>query len=174
MPMAQDPLTRAALDERIEHSWGELDGLATSLDGRSLETQVAAGWTVKDHLLHLSAWEESLLGLLDGRDRAAAMGLPGMGGAHVDTINAAVFEQHRADSPADALARFRQTHRQLLDRLGELSDQDLSRPYSDFQPGTDDSRPVGGWIVGNTFEHYDEHLAYIRQALKAGSGNPEP
>jgi hypothetical protein len=83
----------------------------------------------------------------------------------VDAVNAAVFELHRGDPPEEALARFRETHGRVLERLAGLSDGDLSRPYSDFQPGSDESRPVGGWVAGNTFEHYEEHLGYIREAL---------
>lgn len=167
--MDQDPKTRAALMERIERSWQELDGLAASLDDSSLRLPVEDGWTVKDHLGHLSAWEESLLALLEGQDRAAAMGAPGMGEAGVDAINAVLFEQRRGDSPAEALARLRQSHKRLLDRLGELSEEDLSRPYAYFQPETDDQRPVAGWVAGNTFAHYEEHLSFIREALRRGS-----
>jgi hypothetical protein len=88
MPMEEDAVTRAELDRRIERTWGELESLVEGLDPRALETEVVDGWTVKDHLLHLVAWEESLLALLEGRDRAAAMGVPGMGDAGVDAMNA--------------------------------------------------------------------------------------
>jgi len=30
------------------------------------------GWRVKDHLTHIAAWEQSLLALLEGRDRWAS------------------------------------------------------------------------------------------------------
>jgi uncharacterized protein (TIGR03083 family) len=164
--MEEEPMTRNELVDRIERSWRELDGLAGNVDDESLEAPVADGWTVKDHLVHLAAWEESLLALLEGRDRAAAMGVTGMEEAGTEAINAAVFDQHREEAPDLALAGFRQTHRRLLDRLEQLSDEDLSLPYSHFQPGADEERPVGGWVAGNTFEHYAEHLSYIRPALK--------
>jgi uncharacterized protein (TIGR03083 family) len=164
--MEEDAMTRKELVDRIERSWRELDDLAGTADDESLRAPVADGWTVKDHLVHLAAWEESLLALLEGRDRAAAMGAAGMEDGGADTINAAVFEQHRDEAPDNALAGFRETHRRLLERLDELSDEDLSRPYSHFQPGTEDERPVCGWVAGNTFEHYAEHLSYIRPALK--------
>jgi hypothetical protein len=163
-------MTRDEAFDRIERSWRPLDELAGRLDSDRLQTLVSDGWwTVKDHLIHLAAWEDSLLALLDSRDRAAAMGAPGLENAGTDAINAAVQMQHRDDVPEEAVSRFRETHRRLLDRLRGLSDEDLSRPYSYYQPdadGLDDGEPVSGWVAGNTFEHYDEHLAYIRAALE--------
>jgi uncharacterized protein (TIGR03083 family) len=167
--MEENAMKRNELVDRIDRSWRELDDLASNVDDELLRAPVSDGWTVKDHLVHLAAWEESLLALLEGRDRAAAMGVPGMEDAGTEAINAAVFDQHRDQAPDQALAGFRQTHRRLLDRLAQLSDEDLSRPYSDFQPGTGEERPVGGWVAGNTFEHYAEHLSYIRPALPTGS-----
>lgn len=158
-------MTRNELVDRIEGSWKEMDDLAGKAGDASLRAPVADGWTLKDHLVHVAVWEESLLALLEGRDRAAAMGAPGLDDAGTDAINAAVFEKHRDEAPSEVVSEFRETHRRLLDRLRSLSDEDLSRPYSYFQPGSDRQRPVREWIDGNTFEHYEEHLGYIRQAL---------
>ncbi|MBJ7597511.1 MAG: hypothetical protein DLM67_02360 [Candidatus Nephthysia bennettiae] len=162
-------MTRVETLDRIERSWQALDDLAGGLDSDRLQTPVSDGWTVKDHLIHLAAWEDSLLALLESRDRAAAMGAPGLEEAGTDAINAAVHVQHRDDAPEEAVSGFRESHRRLLDRLGQLSDEDLSRPYSYYQPdadGPEEPSPVSGWIAGNTFEHYEEHLAYIRAALE--------
>src|SRR5947199_10609402 len=115
-------MTRDKAFDRIESSWRPLDELAGRLDSDRLQTLVSDGWwTVKDHLIHLAAWEDSLLALLDSRDRAAAMGAPGLEEAGADAINAAVHTQHRDDTPEEAVSRFRETHRRLLDRLGGLS-----------------------------------------------------
>jgi hypothetical protein len=47
-----------------------------------------------------------------------------------------------------------------------MSDEDLKRPYSHFQPDDPpyNPSPVWPWIVGNTFEHYAEHMEIIRGA----------
>jgi uncharacterized protein (TIGR03083 family) len=166
-------MTRDEVVDRIERSWRDLDDLVGGLGGVELQAPVADGWTVQDHLTHLAVWEDSLLALLEGRDRATAMGVPGLGENGTDAINAAVYEQHRNDAPEEALSRFRSTHRRLLDKLRELGDRDLSLPYSHFQPDADDAdhqQAVIGWIEGNTFEHYEEHLAYIRDSLNARAG----
>jgi hypothetical protein len=84
----------------------------------------------------------------------------------VDAINAVVWEQRRGEAPAEALARLRETHGRLVARLEALSDEDFSRPYSYFQPdAADEQRPVIEWIAGNTWEHYEEHLDWLREPL---------
>jgi uncharacterized protein (TIGR03083 family) len=162
-------ITREGQLDRVQRSWAELQKVVGGLDAEALHAPVADGWTVKDHLSHLSAWEESLLALLEGRDRAGAMGAPGMEDDGADAINAVVWEQRRGDSPAEVLARLRETHGRLMARLGRLSDGDFSRPYSYFQPdAADEQRPVSDWIAGNTWEHYEEHLGWLREALRRG------
>lgn len=45
---------------------------------------------------------------------------------------------------------------------------DLFRTYSYFQPdepGEDSGRPIIAWIIGNTYEHYDEHRAWIEELI---------
>jgi uncharacterized protein (TIGR03083 family) len=159
-------MTRDGHLDRVQRGWAELEEVVGGLDTDALQAPVADGWTVKDHLSHLAAWEESLLALLEGRDRAEAMAAPGMEDEGVDAINAVVWEQRRGDAPAEALARLRETHGRLVARLEALSDEDFSRPYSYFQPdAADEQRPVTEWIAGNTWEHYEEHLDWLREPL---------
>jgi uncharacterized protein (TIGR03083 family) len=165
-------MTRTEWVERIEQSWRELDELVAVLDAAALEAPVADGWRVKDHLAHLAAWEESLVALLEGRDREAAVGVSGLGKADVDSVNAAIWERHREDSPEQAVWSLRDTHRRLLARLDQLGEEDLSRPYLHYQPGSsgdpDDEKPVSEWVAVNTFEHYAEHVPLIRSAAGPG------
>ena len=57
----------------------------------------------------------------------------------------------------------------MLDALAPLSDEDLQRPYSDFDPAATQGadRPIIGWIVGDTYDHYDEHRGWIEELLRA-------
>ena len=65
---------------------------------------------------------------------------------------------------------FRDSHAALMAGLGKLSDADLKQPYSHFQPGDpDEKRPVIGWVAGNTYEHYAEHIGWINQLVKESS-----
>lgn len=166
-------MTRTEWVERIQRGWRELDALVAVLDAQALEAPVADGWTVKDHLAHLAAWEESLVALLEGRDRAAAVGVSGVGEGDVDRVNAAIWARHRDESPEQAVSSLRDTHRRLLARLDQLGEDDLSLPYSHYQQGSssdpDHERPVSEWVGVNTFEHYAEHLPLIRSAAGRGA-----
>jgi hypothetical protein len=146
--------------------------LVESLGVDGLAITGSDGWAVKDHLIHLGAWELSLIGLLEGRDRVTAMGVPGVE-AETEAINRAVWTLHRDKTPQEAMAFFAATHAQLLSVLDKLSDDDLQLPYSHYQPqskgrkGTD--QPVYGWVAGNTFGHYSEHMPWITSLAAKGS-----
>jgi hypothetical protein len=65
------------------------------------------------------------------------------------------------------LAALRDGQQQLLDALDGLTDADLFKTYSHYQPdepGKDSGAPILGWIAGNTYAHYAEHQGWI-QAL---------
>jgi hypothetical protein len=158
--------------EPIEKSWQQLNTLVESLGPHGLAMTGADGWAVKDHLVHLAAWEHSLIALLEGADRRTAMGVAGEA-EDTDSINAAVWSLHQSKTPEQALAYFRDTHAVLVELLGKMSDADLQLSYNHYQPddprNTDDDRPVRDWVAGNTYEHYAEHTEWINQVLKDSS-----
>ena len=163
-------MTRAnALLERIEESWNDLFERVTNLGPGGLMLAAPDGWAVKDHLAHVAAWEHSLLGLIEGGDRLAAMGLQPMEN-DTDLINAAVQKLHAAETPEQVLKYFRESHARLTAALGKLSDADMQKPYSHFQPSApEQAAPVIGWVAGDTWEHYAEHIAWIDQLIKESS-----
>lgn len=159
---------------RIEESWESLQALLARLDERQLTAADGEEWSVKDQLAHLAAWERSLAALLEGRPRDRALDLCDSEGEaesdDIDALNAAIRERAAGRTLAQILAESRDAHQQVLRALDALSNEDLLRPYGYFQPQVaqdddDDDRPVVGWIIGNTFEHYDEHRASIEQQV---------
>ena len=157
---------------RIEEGWTELNNLVDSLGSHGLSIAGSDGWAVKDHLVHIAAWEHSLLALLDGRDRRSAMGVPGVE-EETEAVNAAVWALHRDETPEEALAYFHAAHAALMETLGAMSDEELQLPYNHFQPNEprndDDNRPVVDWVAGNTYEHYAEHIGWINQMVEASA-----
>ena len=154
--------------ERVDESWTDLWELVDSMGPETLATTGPDGWAVKDHLAHLAAWEQSLLALLDGRDRIEAMGLGAMKG-DTDALNAAVWELHRDRSSEDAVAYFRDSHARLMATLESLDEAGFELPYFHYQPaakGEENSDlPVVEWIAGNTYEHYLEHIDWIKSLI---------
>jgi hypothetical protein len=156
--------------ERIDAEWSNLNVLVASLGPDGLMANVADGWAVKDHLAHIAAWEDSLLGLIEGKDRLAAMGLHEPVEENTDAVNDVVFKLHQRESAEQALKYFRASHAQLMAALAKLTDADLQKSYSHYQPtDPDEKRPVIGWVAGNTYEHYAEHIDWINQLIKESS-----
>jgi L-alanine-DL-glutamate epimerase-like enolase superfamily enzyme len=163
------PASKAALIALIDQRWTELTGLVSQLSDEQLVRQDANGWTVKDHLAHLAPWARGIAALLRREPRWAAMGLDEetRRSHDVDQINAVLRTQMQARTFHQVLLDLADAHQQVLAALAGLADADLRRPYSDYQPGefAGDNAPIMGWIVGNTAEHYEEHLAWLRDML---------
>lgn len=164
------PTTGAELRARIGRSRTALDALVGPLsEARLILPSRETGWSIKDHLAHLTVWYGSLLALLAGEDRAAAVGVDrAFYESHdTDALNAVIDARIKALSLRDVLAAYNDTHEQVLLTLDALTDADLFKPYSHFQP--DDppytAKPVIGWITGNTYEHTEEHIGWIRAIL---------
>jgi len=162
--------TKAELLTAIERNWNAFNGALDQLtDAQWTAPRHAQGWTVMDHISHMAAWERSVVFLLQGKDRHTGLGvdktLYRIG--DYDAINAAVRQQHRELSPAEARHALRDVHGQLLDLLQPLSDADLHKPYAHYlpnEPSADEGPPVINVIYANTAHHFAEHLRWI-QAL---------
>jgi Protein of unknown function (DUF1706) len=106
---------------------------------------------------------------MQGHDRESAMGLS-EAVEGIDNVNDAIRKLHETDTAGEALGYFRDSHAQLVAALGKLSDADLQKPYSHYQPSDpDEQRPVVGWVAGNTYEHYAEHINWNNQLLSESS-----
>ena len=159
--------TKAELLSAIDAGWASLtDALAQLSDAQLTGPTDAAGWNGKDHIVHLTAWERSMLYLLRGQPRHAGLGVHEtlyLSGDD-DAINAVIQSQHRALSLADALAELRRVHGELAAALGLLTDDDLHKPYRHFlpdEPGAGDGPLAINMLVGDTSEHFAEHLPWI-------------
>lgn len=160
-------VSKVELLQRIERSWASLDELTAGLTDTQLARSGADGWSVKDHLAHLAAWNLSLVALLEGRDREAALGVWDVP-READPINDLLHRRHLDLVPDEVRAMELGSRHMVLQALAVLSDADLSRPYDSFQPNDsapEHDLPVLRWIRGNTDEHADEHAGYIRELI---------
>jgi uncharacterized damage-inducible protein DinB len=165
---------KADLLERMQRSYAALEGVISPLDGAQLSRPGRQGWSIKDHLAHLATWEVGIVRLLQGRPRYAAMQVEGAIDEETgtDAINELIYYYNLNLTAAQAVEKFRETHREMLEVLEGMSDQDLLQPYMAYLPPGEEGpqEPVLYWINGNTFEHFDEHRDYIGEIL-AGQGD---
>lgn len=162
--MAQEPTGHADLMNRIDTAWAQLQAGLASLTEAQLNTPDAGGWSIKDNLAHLTAWERALLHIhLQNQPAAQVWGLDAATLKSQDAINAAIQQRSSSRSAADILAESHIAHAQLRSALQDLSfDRILQPRYSD-QP---ERGPLLGWIIGDTYDHYEEHGAYIQKQLR--------
>jgi len=166
-------MSKAELLERIDASYAALAKTLQRLSDDQLSRPAPSGWAIKDHLAHLAAWELGIAALLQHHPRYAAMQVEEAmeQDKSTDELNDLIYQQNAGLSPAEAREKFEAAHGQMLQVLESLSDDDLFRPYADYLPegGQGFRDPVLNWIVGNTYEHFDEHKAYIRDHVLSDS-----
>ena len=153
----------------MEQSWDALQGVIDAVDADDLVRKTdAAGWSVKDHLAHLDAWDASVLVMIrDGRPQWEGLGIDEdlFDEEGYDRKNEAIRQRTVNTSLEDVRAGLASTHGEFVSLLRNLSDAAIRRPCDDFVPG------AGGFeiahkIMGNTYLHYDEHREYIERILQ--------
>ena len=159
--------TKAELLAEIEHTWASLNAALDHLtEAQMTALKDAQGWSVKDHLIHLTAWERSVVFFLQGKPRHAGLGVEEalyLKGSD-DAINAIVFQQCKDLPLVEALAQFRDVHQQLLRLLASLTDADLQKPYRHYlpdEPRDGEGPPAINVIYGNSARHFAEHVVWI-------------
>jgi Mycothiol maleylpyruvate isomerase N-terminal domain len=145
---ASDAVSRATLLERIRQSWDALQETVRGLDERRITTPGPEGWSVKDHLAHLARWEGAVLDRLEGRDPLVALGIGEAQERDEDAINAMLQERDASLSTPEVVRLLAQTHARMIARVEAMDTAALERWI--------------GHIQGNTHEHFDEHIGWMR------------
>jgi hypothetical protein len=161
---ASPPRDKAELMARIDREWAALERALASLSVPQMTAPGPGGWSVKDVLAHVSAWERVLLVCdLQGGSFAEAAGMDQATAAATEHMSAETglndyFYQRDKDlSLSVVLDTFRETHRQVVAALESLGDADLQRAHDPDDP---ESHLVDS-IVGDTYAHYREHRETI-------------
>jgi len=158
---------------KIDNSWYQLAEVISDIDGRTLTASGQDGWSIKDHLVHLAAWEWVLLAHIQGHDPVAAIGIGDVDPSNISGINNAVWKLHRDDSVDDVVLYFRDSHEGLRAELAKLDSTHLLLPYTHYQPNEADRyQAVIESVAAETFDHYDEHRRWIEERLAEPAGRP--
>ena len=161
------PKDKADLLARIHKEWTALRDLIDSLTPKQMSEAVPGSWSVKDHLVHLTAWEQFLLRYYLGHEPAhIVMGVDAEKFEHLDEdgLNALIYERSQDRTLEDVLDSFTQSHQQVLDVLELVTFADLMKPRYADDPEAD---PLINWVIGNTYDHYQEHRQTIQEGLSS-------
>ena len=161
-PTTSVPKDKADLLARIQREWSALLQTIDKLSPAQMSTPGAGGWSVKDNLAHLTAWEQFLLHYhLHGQPAHEVMDLDAASFERLDEdgLNAVLYERHKDRSVEAALTDLRHTHDEVVLTLEQMKFADLLQPrYADDRQ----RRAVLGWVIDNTYKHYQEHRQTIQ------------
>jgi len=149
---------------RIDAGWRHFNALIDSLtDAQKAAPVLPDGWTIKDVLAHITAWEQELTGWLDVANAGHEPNVPAFTQAYTDQTNAAIYRRNRDRSYGDVYAEYQATHtHDVLRAVAALPDDPADPRWKVWRTR---ERP---WelIAGNTYGHYEEHEPAIRAAFK--------
>lgn len=164
-----EPKNLAELLARIHRERERLAAQLARVPTEQMTTPVlAGGWSVKDVLAHIVFWEQRALLIVRNAQAGATTPLSWQPGEDADMAINRVNEEARRASAAQTLSEvqacFAASYQEVLATLGATPEQYLF--------GSEEfTRITGGnaieLIAGNTYEHYDEHIAMIAAWLDA-------
>ncbi len=154
-----NPQTVTELLDLIARERGALEQAVANMGDDALAA-TSEGWSAKDHLAHVAAWERRLIGEIQGDRTAERFGLDeeSFGATNTDDFNAMLYARHRDHPTAMVRAEFRASGEALRTAFAGLSDADLMRPVRPDDPGVETLVDLISW---DTYKHYPEHVAAI-------------
>ena len=165
-PTTSVPKDKADLLARIQREWSALMQTIEKLTPEQMSASGAGGWSVKDNLAHLTAWEQFMLRYrLHRQPPHEAMHLDAASFERLDEdgLNAVLYERHKDRSAEDILTDLRHTHEEVVVTLEQMKFVDLLQPRYGDDP---QRRAVLGWVIDNTYKHYQEHRQTIQTMVE--------
>jgi hypothetical protein len=158
-------MTKSELLANIRRDRAQLDSLVARVgEARMTEPALEGGWSVKDVLAHISAWEKIGMALVRN-NQPIQPPPPGETGPSTDVINERIYDGSK-DRPLDeVLADAQRSYAELLAMIDGLSDDALTAVLGGGQEDAELSPQVGQLISGNADDHYREHSAQIGRWL---------
>jgi hypothetical protein len=119
-------------------------------------------WSIKDAVAHLSYWLDALLERLNGAREGTAPAITNVTDAEIDRRNADCLAQSQQRRTNDVLMEYDAAYARVVEAVHALPEDALFDAHR--FPWTN-GRPLVGYIGGNTWEHYPEHVTQIRRWL---------
>jgi len=140
-----------------EAAFARLEQTTKRFDERQLtEIRDPAGWSAKDHLMHVALWEQALLASVDGRPRHEALGVDAStdDSSDWDAINALIYAKTKDRKLADVLDALRRSHAETRTRLAA----------AERDGGSEAAKKLLADAPSYT-EHYDQHRGWIEELV---------
>ncbi len=160
-----EPRNHTELMDLVHRERASLENTLNGLvEAQLLQPLGPDGWTIKDLLAHITIWEqrmvqwtrESLRGYTPERPA------PGMTWDDLDRLNQINYLESKDLLLDTVRENFNRSHHQVLQVVGELSQEDLFDPTRFAWRNGD---PMWHMVAANTWWHYREHNDTIRSWL---------
>jgi hypothetical protein len=150
---------------RIDERWRPFRDAVRGLGRARFDERTSAGWTYRDLIAHVAAWEDLTARRLRAFRESGDRSYP-EDARDTDAFNARVAEAHRLVGAEALVDELDTAHRRLTEEIARLTDEQME---VDVQPTAWGPQ---SWVVavvaGNTFGHYREH------ADELGIGRTKP
>jgi uncharacterized protein (TIGR03083 family) len=154
-------MTNAQLVASIRRERATLDALVSSLsDAQMVAPELDAGWSVKDVLAHISAWERLCVKWIrEGRREEGPFTQES-----IDAFNDGIYRANRERTLAAVRDESRGSYEAMIVTAeGVTANLDAPPPWaSDEFTGGAGTATLGQIISANSDEHYGEHIEQIR------------
>lgn len=158
------PADMVELLTRIEREWVALREAVLALPEERLSVPGNGGWTIADHLAHLSFWEQMLVrSYLGGEPDYEVLGVSEQEARELDedAENDIVYKRNRGRPPAEVLSEVWAAHDNAVDAIARFPFERLNQPR---RPG--EQHPLGAYVAGNTYGHYMEHAEWLKPMME--------
>jgi hypothetical protein len=172
------PRSKIELLERMRAGREEWDALITQVpDSARTEPALAGGWSVKDLIAHVAAYENWTAAQIRAANEGRAPTDKELYGTEemppdpevwdIDRQNALINAQYKETPLAEVMTFSRQAFADLMAAVEAVSDEDFTR--TDAQTWTGDMTLLE-IIPGQCYAHYEQHA----EELRSISGNEIP
>ncbi|HEX7589157.1 MAG TPA: ClbS/DfsB family four-helix bundle protein [Anaerolineae bacterium] len=132
-------------------------------EARMTVAGVTGDWSIKDIIVHLTAWEERTVARLTAvRQGGKPEPAPWPKNLSEEEENAWIYEANRKRTLRDVLEDSRRVQNRLMKLLQSVTNEELNEAGRFSWLG---GNKLVESIPGNTYEHYQEHSELIRKWL---------
>lgn len=159
------PQSKEELLARIDEEWKLLAAVLSGIEADRMLTPKFGGWSVKDILAHVTAWERFMcLYYLqhEAAHEAFGLSLEEFESLEEDGFNAILYERNRDRALEDIRSEFHSCHEQVMRDLREMPFEAM---LEERLPGDPAGEPLLVGIAANTYDHYREHRESIEELM---------
>lgn len=165
--------TKAVLIKAIEKEWNSINQLLQGLTEKQwLSIKNTDGWTIKDHIAHLSVWTNYVIALLKDQPRHIALGISEEiyhNLEDIDEINEVIFQGYKNVPLSQIRSAFHAKHAELIQLIAPLSDEDVNKTYIEYATHLPEDMTFSYFhtIYDDIVNHFRDHKQWIEEMISS-------